>query len=88
MSTVRYEELGRNIVTSIAGPLAASFLCNTNSSSSHAHLVRYRHALRENAPDLFREHAVIEFLVKEGNSAGVIYERVGYQQCQKVGETF
>jgi transposase len=24
----------------------------------------------------FRQHAVIEFLVKEGNSAGVIYERL------------
>jgi hypothetical protein len=45
----------------------------------------------------FRQRAVIEFLVKEGNSAEVIYERLrgvygdacmGYQQCQKGGETF
>jgi hypothetical protein len=44
----------------------------------------------------FHQRAVIAFLVKEGNSAGVIYERLhdvwrcllGAQQCQKVGETF
>jgi hypothetical protein len=46
----------------------------------------------------FRQRTVIEFLVKDGNSAAVIYERLRgvygdvcmgrRQQCQKVGETF
>jgi transposase len=48
------------------------------AKSVHCHLLRSRHALRENGIiDMsFRQHADIEFLVKEGNSAGVIYERL------------
>jgi len=70
--------MGRNIVTSVIGPLAASSLSNTNAKSAHAHLLRSRHVLRES--DCYRhvvlQRAVIEFHVKEGNSAGVIYERL------------
>jgi hypothetical protein len=40
----------------------------------------------------FRHRAVIEFLVKELNSVGVVYERLHgvyvCRQCQNVGETF
>jgi len=80
---------------SITGSLTASFLSNMNAKSAHPHLVRSRHALRENGCHIdtsFRLRAVTEFLVKEGNSVGLIYERLrgvhGCQQCQKVGETF
>jgi hypothetical protein len=76
-STDLREELSGNVVTSIAGPLAASFLSNMNAKSAHAHLLRSRYALRENGCHRHLvQRSVIEFLVKEGNSAGVIYERL------------
>jgi ribosomal protein L14 len=43
-----YEELGRNIVKSVKGQLAASSLSNKKAKIKHAHLLRSRHALREN----------------------------------------
>jgi hypothetical protein len=55
---------------SFTGLLAASSLSSMNAKSVQAHLFRSRHA------DMFRQRSVIEFLVKEGNSAAVIYERL------------
>jgi hypothetical protein len=64
-------------VMSVIGPLLASFLSNMNAKSVHAYLLYSHHAMQEMAVDmLFCQHHVIEFLVKEGNSAGVIYERL------------
>jgi hypothetical protein len=76
MSAVDYEELGLQIVTVVIGKLTASY--NMDAKSGHGHLLCSRHALREMAlTDMsFHQRAVIEFLVKEGNSAGVIYERL------------
>jgi hypothetical protein len=48
MSTVDYQEMGRNIVTSVTKPLATSSLSNMNAKSVHAYLLRSRHALRNN----------------------------------------
>jgi transposase len=47
-----------------------------NAKSEHVHLLRSRHALQENGchRHVVSSSAVIEFLAKEGNSAGVIYE--------------
>jgi hypothetical protein len=70
--------MAANIVTSVIGSLGASSLSNMNAKRSHAHLLRSYHALRENHcyRHTVSSRAVIEFLVKEGNSAGVIYERL------------
>jgi hypothetical protein len=47
-----------------------------NVKSALSHLLRSHHALRQMAvtDTSFRQCAVIEFHVKEGNSAGAIYE--------------
>jgi hypothetical protein len=55
----------------------AFFLSNMNTNFVHARLLRLRHALRENGchRHVVSSTAVIEFLMKEVNSAGVTYER-------------
>jgi hypothetical protein len=70
--------LGENIVTSIVGSLTASSLSNLNAKSAHAHILHSHHALRDIVvTDMsFRQPAVIEFILKEGNSAAVIYQRL------------
>jgi hypothetical protein len=62
----------------VIGTLGVSSLFHMNTESVHAHFVRFRHALREIAvTDMaFRQRAVIEFHVKEGNLAGVMYEQL------------
>jgi transposase len=48
-----------------------------NAKSAHGCLLHSRHALRRKAvTDMFHQRSVTEFLVKEGNSAEVIYERL------------
>jgi len=49
-----------------------------NAKSAHAHLLLpVMHCEKMAVTDMsFRQRAVIEFLVKEGNSVGVIYERL------------
>jgi hypothetical protein len=90
--------LGGNIVTSVIQSLSASSIPGTNEKSAHALFLLSRHALRENGchRHVFHQRAVIEFLVKEGNSVAVIHERlrgVYGDVCmgvssQKEGETF
>jgi len=63
----------RNIIISIRGPLAASSPSNMNIKSVHANLLHsHMHCEKRAVTDMFCQHAVIEFLVKEGNLAGVI----------------
>jgi hypothetical protein len=48
-----------------------------NAKSEYAHFLLSRRALRENGCHMsFHERAIIAFLVKEGNSAAVIYKRL------------
>jgi hypothetical protein len=56
----------------------ASSLSNMNAKSARAHLlyVPVMHCEKMAVADMFRQRAVIEFLMKEGNSAAVIYERL------------
>jgi hypothetical protein len=62
---------------SVIGPLATSSLSNMKAKLAHVHhLVPVMHCEKMDVTDIFRQSAVIEFHVKEGNSAGVIYERL------------
>jgi hypothetical protein len=70
MSTVRLQEMGGNIVTSVIGPLVASFLSNMNQRMRTSYV-----PVMAVTGMSFHQHTVVESLVKEGNSAAVTYER-------------
>jgi chorismate mutase len=68
-----------NIVTSVTASLAASFLSSKKMQKQRMRTsyVPVMHCEKMSVTDMsLRQRAVIEFLVKEGNSAGVIYERL------------
>jgi len=76
MSTVRLWIIGLQYCNKHYRTLVASSLSNMNAQSVHAHLLHSLRALWENGCHdmLFHQHAINDFLVKVGNSAGVIYK--------------
>jgi hypothetical protein len=67
--------LGGNIVMSIIGPFAASSLSIMNANyRMRISYIPVMHCEKMAITMPFHRSAVIEFLVKEGNSAAVIYK--------------
>jgi cellulose synthase/poly-beta-1,6-N-acetylglucosamine synthase-like glycosyltransferase len=77
MSEVKLQRMGRNIVMSIIGPLVAypspTWIQNQHMHSSY---VLVMHCEKMAVNDMSFCHTVIKFLVKEGKSAGVIYDQL------------
>jgi hypothetical protein len=70
--------MGRDIVTIITGPLAVSSLSKMNvKQRMRTSYIPFMHCEKMAVTDMsFGQRAAIEFLMKEGNSVGFIYEQL------------
>jgi hypothetical protein len=76
MSTIRLRRFGREYRNKRYKTINGTSLSNTNAKLAHAHLVvPVMQCQKMSVTDVsFRQGPAIEFLVKEGNSLGVIYK--------------